>query len=116
MDRSMIILIAFALATIVMLLKSLVESQIYARRFKRMVKRISDVRKRIEMGENIPSLIIDMDKEGDRIELQPDGVSWKVDGKLYNIKNSCFMQKDNAIHIVGSKEDFIITLVGEKFH
>lgn len=113
MNRSLIVIISFAIATVIMILKEIIVNRIVVHMYKKMAKRIAEVQKRISEGEDIPSIIIDLDKESNRMKSGKNGNGLIIDGKLYTDKNSCFMQKDGRIYIVGNKEDFVITLVGK---
>ena len=55
---------------------------------------------------------VTFDNEPDRIAPTLDNNGLIIDGKLYNDKNSLFLEEDGRIYVVGKKEDFLIALMG----
>lgn len=111
LSNNEIILVAMAFATIIMIIIGLLKNVIYKYLFKKGVKRTQYI-KQLVKNEDIPFVLINVDNEPDRIAPTLDNNGLIIDGKLYNDKNSLFLEEDGRIYVVGKKEDFLIALMG----
>lgn len=111
LSNNEIVLVAMAFATIIMIIIGLLKNAIYKHLFKKGVKRTQYI-KQLVKNEDIPFVLINVDNEPDRIVPTLDNNGLIIDGKLYNDKNSLFLEEDGRIYVVGKKEDFLIALMG----
>ena len=111
LSNNEIILVAMAFATIIMIIIGLLKNVIYKHLFKKGVKRTQYI-KQLVKNEDIPFVLINVDNEPSRIAPTLDNNGLIIDGKLYNNKNSLFLEEDGRIYVVGKKEDFLIALMG----
>ena len=74
--------------------------------------KITQYIKQLVKNEDIPFVLINVDNEPSRIAPTLDNNGLIIDGKLYNDKNSLFLEEDGRIYVVGKKEDFLIAVMG----
>ncbi|MGN1327615.1 MAG: hypothetical protein ACI4VQ_06055 [Clostridia bacterium] len=111
LSNNEIILVAMAFATIVMIIIGLLKNVYYKHLFKKGIKRTQYIKQLIK-NEDIPFILINIDNEPNRIAPTADNNGLIVDGKLYDNKNSLFLEEDERIYIIGKKENYLIALMG----
>ena len=111
MDKEVIIILAFGIATLIMILKWFIGNQLIKAEYVRKVKRTQYIQQLVK-EEKIEFKLIDVDAEPKRIERPDNNNGLIIDKVLYDDKNSIVMEMDRRIYIIGKKEDFVIALVG----
>lgn len=106
-----IVIISMVAATVTMGFFMFIKIVFYKLMFKRGVKRVNQIKQLIKNDE-IEVTLININSEPQRMKKPDNDVGLIIDGKVYDDKNSYFLEEQDRLYIVGKKEDFVIALMG----